>query len=219
MPARLNRRYNQRRSRLRAAAAAGWPLRLQQGRRHGPPCCGAAGQGRPSAFLATASWIATEKAPHQRLAQPAAAALFTAGCARRARSGRGCALTAAAPHSVKVCRRFAALGDLLHRPINLDGAGLRVTRACKGGHQGRIAAEGASVGSCIIDHEIEAPAVVRGDVSGGCASERAIVAARHSAPTASRATCTQAQSTILARLASKPVLGHAKAWSPRASTI
>ena len=38
-----------------------------------------------------------------------------------------------------------------------------------GAHQGRIAAERASVGSGDIDHEVNAPAVVRGDVC--CASE------------------------------------------------
>ena len=40
-----------------------------------------------------------------------------------------------------------------------------------------------------------------------------------SAPTACRATRTQARSTTLARLANKPVLGHASAWSPKASTV
>ena len=37
--------------------------------------------------------------------------------------------------------------------------------------QGRIAAERASVGSGTIDNEVEAPAVVRGDVWGGRVGE------------------------------------------------
>ena len=39
-----------------------------------------------------------------------------------------------------------------------------------------------------------------------------------SAPTASRATRTHARSTTLARLANKPFLGQARAWSPKGST-
>ena len=50
------------------------------------PGSGAAGHARPKAVLATASWTATERAPHQRLAQPEDAAARTAGGARRARS-------------------------------------------------------------------------------------------------------------------------------------
>ena len=93
MSARLSRLYN-----LQPAAfppygrsgrrlAPSFAARSRTRSKEGPslgPCCGAAGR-RPSAVLATASWIATERAPHQRLAQPAAAALLTAGGARRAR--------------------------------------------------------------------------------------------------------------------------------------
>ena len=61
-----------------------------------------------------------------------------------------------------------------------------------------VQAERASVGSGTLDNEVEAPAVVHslaGDTYPGPLDK------------------------LLARLASRPVLGHAKAWSPRASTI
>ena len=90
-----------------------------------------------------------------------------------------------------------------------------MTRACKGGHQGRIAAERASVGSGTVDNEVEAPAVVRGDVWGGRVGEPLL---RHDLSFGTHGLAGDAY-PILARLASRPVLGHAKAWSPRASTI
>ena len=84
--------YDGSRSRVRAAGASGWALRRRRGRAPGParpslgPGSGAAGQAQSKAVLATASWTATERAPHQRLAQPEDAAARTAGGARKARS-------------------------------------------------------------------------------------------------------------------------------------
>ena len=85
-----------------------------------------------------------------------------------------------------------------------------MTRACKGGHQGRIAAERASVGGGTLHNEVEAPAVARGDVRGGRVSEPLL---RHdlSFGTHSLAgdTYPGPLDKLLARLASRPVLGHA----------
>ena len=71
--------------RLGPASAARSSTRSTAGPSLGPGS-GAAGQAQPRTVLATASWTATERAPHQRLAQPEDAAARTAGGARRARS-------------------------------------------------------------------------------------------------------------------------------------
>ena len=104
------------------------------------PSCGVAGPGRPSAVLATASWIATVRAPHQRFA-PGRRALSKEGpseVAQRLLIPPPAYLRAEdqqslwTPCKLGIRGSFAALGNPQRGPINLDCAGLRVTRPCKG---------------------------------------------------------------------------------------
>ena len=53
--------------------------------------------------------------------------------------------------------------------------------------------------------------------SRGCCVVKSLVTTWRSAPTASCATCTHARSSTLVRLATRPDLGQARTWSPKAS--
>ena len=187
------------RPRLRATPCVGAFVAFVAGRRlgassaarsstHGPSPgagAGAAGHARLKAVLATASWMATDRAPHQRRAHPEAD---------------------------EVANEVRPLAQPSPLPLCMDAGALS-----SGGHQCCVAAQHPAVGSGAVDDKVEAPTVLGWDAGSGCVGEPLLCTTWPSAPTASRATRTQAGSTTFARLANKPVREQARAWSPRGS--
>ena len=72
-------------------------------------------------------------------------------------------LPRAAPREFRVHAVHASLRDLQRGPVHLNGAGMLVTRSCRGGHQCCVASQHFSVSGGPVDDEVEVAAVVGWD--------------------------------------------------------
>ena len=89
----------------------------------------------------TASWTATERAPHQRIAQPEDAAARTVGGSRKNLGARNQKFLRAARCEFRVCGVLSSLRDVQRGAVRLHGARMQGTRSCKRGKQCCVAAQ------------------------------------------------------------------------------
>ena len=105
----------------------------------------------------------------------------------------------------------------VRRTVRFCAAAAKLASTRERRNEGRIAAKGSTQGRGAVDDQVEAPVVVGGDAWRSGADEPLLGHHVSLGPTASSATLHQARSTSLARLARRPVRGHAGVWSPNAS--
>ena len=152
----------------------------------------------PKAALQGARWTATARDPHQRLAQPCAAAprnvagarcahKATRRCTRRCESSfRRSPISAASTHKrcgpatgeLRVAGKLAATSRGKCDPIALRRSSYWAAIASDCRHQGGIAAEGLASRGCSVDDEVQPTSVVGGN-AGGCGVRQPLL--RHNA--------------------------------------
>ena len=141
----------------------------------------------PKAALQAARWTATARDPHQRLAQPCAAAQrnvagarcarnATRRCARRCESSfqrppiSGSRYTQAVQAStgeLRVAGKLAATSRGKCDPVALRRSSYWAAIASDWRYEGGIAAEGLASRGCSVDDEVQPTSVVGGN-AGGC---------------------------------------------------
>ena len=95
------------------------------------------------------------------------------GNAVRARAawGPACELLRPASLELRVSSAFAALGNFQRGSVNHRRAGLRVSRACQGGHKRGVAAQGPAMARRATHDEVEPASVFCSDAGGGGVGE------------------------------------------------